>query len=92
MQIISLIFGSKLKFKKEIGFYTENFKKRFLGLERKQEVYHLHNNYTALPRGFIQFNDGKIPQAIKYKEKEIYGVLFHPEVRNKKLILNFVIN
>ena len=43
-----------------------------------------------LPKDFIKFTKSKIPQAIKHKEKKIYGVLFHPEVRNKELILNFV--
>ncbi len=90
MQIISLVFGGKSKKKKEIGFYFENFTKDFLGLKGKQEIYHLHNNYVGLPSGFEEFTNSKIPQAIKHKKKEIYGVLFHPEVRNKKLVEDFV--
>lgn len=31
----------------------------------------------------------EISQAVKHREKEIYGILFHPEVRQKDLILNF---
>lgn len=89
MQIISLIFGSKLKKKTEIGFYKENFKKEFLSLIGEHEVYHLHNNYMTLPKEFEEFTDSKISQAIKHKYKEIYGVLFHPEVRNKNLITDF---
>lgn len=90
MQIISLLFGGKIKKKQEIGFYKEKFTKEFLGLEDEQEVYHLHNNYVTLPKEFISFISGRIPQAIKHKEKEIYGVLFHPEVRNRNLIENFI--
>jgi GMP synthase-like glutamine amidotransferase len=90
MQIISLIFDAKIKSKTEIGFYRENFKENFLGLEDEQEVYHLHNNYVILPKVFEKFTTSKIPQAIKHKTKEIYGVLFHPEVRNKKLIEEFI--
>lgn len=105
MQIINLVFeldrqvkeldirkdlNHVIKKKKEIGFYFENFKKEFLGLKGKQEVYHLHNNYTSLPSVFEKFTDSKIAQAIKHKSKEIYGVLFHPEVRNKNLIENFI--
>lgn len=89
MQIISLTFGAKIKHKTEIGFYKENFKKEFLSLIDEHEVYHLHNNYTILPRDFYSFTEGKIPQAIKHQSKEIYGVLFHPEVRNRKLIEQF---
>ena len=90
MQIISLLFGVKIKEKTEIGFYKENFKKEFLGLKGEHEVYHLHNNYIILPKDFEKFTTSKIPQAIKHKTKNIFGVLFHPEVRNKKIIENFI--
>src|SRR3989338_11424538 len=78
-----------IKKKTEIGYYHEDFKKKFLSLSGKHEVYHLHNNYLPLPKDFEQFNSGKIPQAIKHKTKPIYGVLFHPEVRNRKMIEEF---
>jgi GMP synthase (glutamine-hydrolysing) len=32
----------------------------------------------------------KCLQAIKHKQKPIYGVLFHPEVRNPEIIKNFL--
>ena len=89
MQIILKIFGGRLKNKTEIGFFVEDFKKNFLGLGGKQEVYHLHNNYMTLPRDFEDFTSSDIPQAVKHKSKPFYGVLFHPEVRQKNLILNF---
>jgi GMP synthase-like glutamine amidotransferase len=91
-QIISLIHDDKTKLKKktEIGYYFEFFEKEFLSLEKRHEVYHLHKNYTTLPKDFIKYTDSKIPQAIKHKTKPIYGVLFHPEVRNKKLIEEFL--
>ena len=89
MQIISLVYGAKIKNETEIGFYEENFTHEFLGMPSKNEVYHLHNNYTTLPIDFESFTKGEIPQAIKHKTREIYGVLFHPEVRNEKIILEF---
>ena len=90
-QILGLLFGGSLKKKNEIGFYKENFSKRFLGIKGEAEVYHLHKNYIDLSNTneFEIFNLNEIAQAIKHKEKEFYGVLFHPEVRNKKMILNF---
>ena len=107
MQIISLVYELErqvkkldiknnlnhvIKTKTEIGFYKEDFKKEFLSLIGEHEVYHLHNNYVTLPKNFISFTKSKIPQAIKHKSKEIYGILFHPEVRNRRLIEEFIKN
>ncbi len=90
MQVISLIYGAKLKKETEIGFYKEKFAYEFLGMSSEKEVYHLHNNYATIPKDFESFTKSKIPQAIKHKTREIYGVLFHPEVRNELMIKNFV--
>ncbi|MEK6827301.1 MAG: hypothetical protein AABX99_02335 [Nanoarchaeota archaeon] len=89
MQIISLVYGAKIKKETEIGFYKERFIYYFLGLSSEKEVYHLHNNYATLPKDFESFAKNKIPQAIKHKTREIYGVLFHPEIRNEKMIIEF---
>jgi anthranilate/para-aminobenzoate synthase component II len=91
MQIIGLLFGGKLKKMSEIGYYFEDFIKEFLGLSGKSEVYHLHNNYIDFSKllEFDVFCGKEVSQAVKHKEKEIYGVLFHPEVRQKGLIVNF---
>jgi GMP synthase-like glutamine amidotransferase len=89
-QIIGLVFGGSVGEKQEIGYYKENFIKDFFGLEGEQEVYHLHNNYVSFGDDFDEFTDSEISQAVKHKEKEIYGCLFHPEVRNKELISRFV--
>jgi len=94
MQIIGLVFGNKslLKKKTEIGFYFETFRKNFLGLKGREEVYHLHNYYVDFSK-LLELEDfvkGKISKAVKHKEKPIYGVLFHPEVRQKETIMNFV--
>lgn len=92
MQILSLVFGGELKKKKEIGYYKEKFKEDFLGIKKNSEVevYHLHNNYPEIPKCFKEYTNSEIPQAIKHKTKEIYGVLFHPEIRNKDVITNFL--
>jgi GMP synthase-like glutamine amidotransferase len=79
--IIGLVHGRTLKKKKEIGLKELNIKKEFLGLEAnsKAQVYHLHKFYT-------------LPDIFKHNTKQIYGVLFHPEVRNKNIIKNFCIS
>lgn len=99
MQILGLVYGGELKKKKEIGLLFENFENNFLGLEGSEEVhqvYHLHGNYVD----FTKLNDfdiavrsnyeEKIALAVKHKEKPIYGVLFHPEVRQKEMIKKFI--
>jgi GMP synthase-like glutamine amidotransferase len=90
MHVIGLLFGGELEKETEIGFYEESFQS-FLGLEDSEQVYHLHNNYIDFfhLKEFKVFSKGRIPQAIKHRDKELYGILFHPEVRQKSLILNF---
>jgi GMP synthase (glutamine-hydrolysing) len=93
MQIIGVLFGGKIKKKTEIGFYSEIFENEFLGLKGKQEVYHLHNNFIAFDK-LKEFNiycyGNGISQSVKHRDREIFGVLFHPEVRQKDLIKRFV--
>jgi len=89
-QVMGMVFGGKPKKKLEIGFFHEKFSEEFLGLVGDNEVYHLHNNYVEFSDEFNVFNEGKIAQAVKHKHKEIYGVLFHPEVRQKEMVLRFV--
>ena len=91
MEIMGKVFGGKLLRKTEIGYYSENFKKEFLSLKGKKEFYHLHNYYVDFrDLDFEVFceNNG-IVQAVKHMKKSIYGVLFHPEVRQNSLIKFF---
>ena len=89
MQILGMVFGGRLKKNLEIGFFHENFEREFLGISGEVEVYHLHNNYVEFGKGFDIFSEKNFVQAVKLRGKEFYGVLFHPEVRNKKMILRF---
>lgn len=87
-QILGLVFGGKLEKEKEIGFFKERFVLGFLGLEEEVEVYHLHDNYIELSKDWEVFSEGEVLQAAKFGN--FYGVLFHPEVRNREVILRFV--
>ncbi len=95
MQAIGLMYLEKMskKGKLEIGFYKEKFGKDFLGLSGEKEVYHLHKNYVRFSESKFDIfaKSGKVAQAVKVKGKEIYGCLFHPEVRNKKIIETFAL-
>ena len=93
MQIIGKIFKGIIRKEPQIGFFHEKFHKDFLGFEGSKEVYHLHNYYIdfSVLDSFESYcvSDNEITQAVKHTDKEIYAVLFHPEVRQKELIINF---
>ena len=90
MQIVGLVHGAKLIQMKEIGM-TQIIAKNDIFQDTMFSAYEMHGSSVTLPEGFIEiaFND-KGTQAIK-KDK-IYGIQFHPEVRNRKLIENFLKN
>ena len=91
MQILCLIFGEKLVKNKEIGMTKiKTIKKNplFLG---EFGAYNLHGNgLESLDKFEVLAESGTSIQAIKHKQKEFYGIMFHPEVRNEKIIKNFL--
>jgi len=90
MHILGLTLGGELKKQQEIGLTDINFKEEFLGIIGMRQVYELHNFYVE-SKTFDTFAESKnCPQAIKHKKNPFYGVLFHPEVRNKDILINFV--
>ena len=92
MQLLALSFDEQILNGKEIGLHTIIYKNEFLGEKGKKEVYALHNNYIKL-KTFETFAQSDLyPQAIKHPEKPLYGVLFHPEVRNKQMVKYFIEN
>lgn len=88
MHLILYPFSGKVKTKKQIGMFRINFDKDFLGFQGEKDVYLLHSRFVDSD-DFEVFSFLDCPQAVKHKSKSLYGVLFHPEVRNKDLILNF---
>jgi GMP synthase-like glutamine amidotransferase len=73
--LIGLVLGHKVKRRKGIGLRELDMKNEFLGVAGKRLVYHLHNLQV-------------LPEI--YKKGDIYATLFHPEVRNREIIENFV--
>jgi anthranilate/para-aminobenzoate synthase component II len=103
MQLLCIIHGCKLVKGQAIGLHNINFNSEFLGVNGSREVYELHNmavkDDAVLKKSFniyakteIVDKNKKIDiiQAVKHKHFKHYGVLFHPEVRNKDLIVNFL--
>ena len=86
MHILHSVYGGKKQNNKIIGNKRVNFNKPFLGVKGEKEVYNLHQYYYKSDQ-FESFGEA---QASKHKTKPFYGTLFHPEVRNKEIIENFV--
>lgn len=94
MQILCGIYGCKLVKGNEIGLKTISFDNAFLGIKGSREVYLLHNfsvrDNALLKKSFTVSSKTEYVQAVVHKKFSHYGVLFHPEVRNKDLIVNFL--
>ena len=92
MQILTSIFGtSGLIDNVEIGLVevqTLEFNKLFEG---KFQAYNLHNYSVQDCENFkiLAMGENGI-QAVKHVTRKIYGILFHPEVRNEEIITNFL--
>ncbi len=91
MQTIGAVFGLLLTRCLEVGMtpvttITEN---PLLSSEFK--AYSLHNYSVESSEEFeVLAESQKCVQAMKYKQKPIYGVLFHPEVRNPEILKRFI--
>lgn len=99
MQILCLIHGCKLVKGQEIGLKNIIFNAEFLHVNGSRDVYMLHNmaikDDATLKEQFHIYaktdcSGISLVQAVKHKHLKHYGVLFHPEVRNKDLIENFL--
>ena len=91
MQTVGLVFGGRLEKCREIGMTEIATLKENLLFSSRLKVYSLHN-YAILPSDEFDVlaESSKCVQAIKHKRKAIYGVLFHPEVRNKEVVQRFI--
>jgi GMP synthase (glutamine-hydrolysing) len=90
MQTIGLVFKSSLKTCLEIGMKQITTVRENPLFSSSFRAYELHN-YSIHPSNEIEVlaESKKCVQAIKHKKKDAYGVLFHPEVRNREVIERF---
>lgn len=91
MQTIGLVFGEPLTYCLHIGMAEVSTLKDNLLFQGTFKAYVLHN-YSVEPSVDFEVlaKSTKCIQAIKHKKKNIYGVLFHPEVRNQEILKNFM--
>ena len=64
----------------------------FQGYNRRVRVRQNHHDSITLPPGFILLAHSDIckVEAMKHPDRLIYTTQFHPEILNKKMILNFL--
>jgi len=91
MQTLALVFASSLTkclgismteitTLKENPFFSSTF-----------QAYTLHNFSVAPSEEFdVLAESANCIQAVKHKQRNVYGVLFHPEVRNQEILQRFV--
>jgi GMP synthase (glutamine-hydrolysing) len=90
MQVISKVFGGSTSEKKEIGIIKIKTIEKNALFSGDFSAYCLHRNKATVPKEFIELaNSDSCVQAFKHKHRPIYGVLFHPEVRNEQIIAAF---
>ncbi len=91
METIGLIFGEYLTPCLQIGMTGISTVKENPLFEGNFKAYTLHNYaFQRLQKFEVLAQSAKCIQAIKHKQKNIFGVLFHPEVRNQSIVEHFV--
>jgi GMP synthase-like glutamine amidotransferase len=93
MQVISCIFGGRIAPQMAIGLERLEIiaNTPLLGEPRQIEGYHLHNYGVTMPDGFLLVaGTTEVIEAFKHRDRPIYGIIFHPEVRNRWIFENFL--
>jgi GMP synthase-like glutamine amidotransferase len=91
MQTIGLVFGGHIEKCREIGMTEIVVLKENILFSSTFKVYALHNYALAPSAEFeVLAKSASCVHSIKHKQKDVYGVLFHPEVRNQEVIERFI--
>ena len=93
MQILTSIFGiNGIIDNVEIGMVEVRTLKPNKLFDGNFQAYNLHNHSVRDCDNFIVLaNSENSIQAVKHVCKDIYGILFHPEVRNEEIVSNFML-
>ncbi|MBD3388306.1 MAG: hypothetical protein GF416_04445 [Candidatus Altiarchaeales archaeon] len=91
MQVICLVHGSKLVECQEIGMTEVEVTGDNRLCEGRFKAYELHNLSVDVGGDFTVLGSSRdCIQLVKHADRELYGVLFHPEVRNRDIIRRFI--
>jgi diphthine-ammonia ligase len=92
MQVIGAIYGGSIVQNRAIGLEEIEIIRAspLLGEPRRIEGYHLHNYAVTLPQG-LSLLAGRIDAALAFQRgiDPTYGIIFHPEVRNRWILERF---
>ncbi|MDC0243125.1 hypothetical protein OAK07_00375 [Marine Group III euryarchaeote] len=93
MQILTSVFGSSsIADNLEIGMIEVKTLEQNELFEGNFQAYSLHNFSSGVCDNFNILAESKEGiQAVKHVEKPLYGISFHPEVRNEQIVTNFLI-
>jgi GMP synthase-like glutamine amidotransferase len=93
MQILCMVFGGTIRPGGEIGMTMIHADPTdpFICGNTDFEVYELHSFTSDPPPGWVVMavSDSGI-QVIRHPDKPLYGVMFHPEVRNDWVVEQFL--
>ena len=91
MQITAMIFGDKITENTEIGMVDVQTLEPNVLCAGEFQAYSLHNYSVSNLESFnvLARSENSI-QVFKHITKQIFGVSFHPEVRNHEIIENFL--
>ena len=93
MQFLGLLFGSSLNECIEIGMTMIETTAQNSLFSSTFQAYELHNTAVEPSEEFeILARSDRCVQAIRHKKKDVYGVLFHPEVRNREILERFLVH
>ena len=91
MQILCSVFGSSVITGSEIGMFEVRTKSSNPISEGNFQAYCLHTKLVMACDNFLVIAEtDNSHQIVKHKDKNFFGVLFHPEVRNESVIENFL--
>ena len=91
-QIICSMFDEKIIKQEEIGMINVKTKNQNSLINGDFQAYNMHNFSVDEVTVFnIIAKSNKTIQIISHKKLNVFGVSFHPEVRNEQIITNFLL-
>lgn len=92
-QVIGKIFSQKIIENEKIGiFETKKINEDIIlkNIDEPIYIYKLHKKALNTDNTFFGLLKSDFDDLIKHKEKNIYASSFHPEIKNKQILVNFI--